>query len=1560
MADAYRGLTIKFGGDTTTLQKALKAAASAATSTQKQLKLVEQATQFNPGSLTSVTTQMNLLKNKSQDLATQLKTVKEAISQTSSKTVSFNGVTQTVGELASKTENAALAARNATERYNALNEKLATVYTGINQQSKTVENFGTKWSELAKQVDSAGNILNSNRFDMRDVWGLDDSSFNTVIAELENWGVLVEEDVTKLQELRSVWHNAFDTLDATKSVEGLEQLNVQSESLTAQIGQLSTKMAELRAPTDLASSFTDTNTRIEQIDRSIEELERDIERCDQALQLDPTSVDATCQRMADLEQATKLADEKAELLQQEIEGYSAAGLDKVVQSTDDIETSTEEARQAWVEVRSELSSAEGNLEQLKSDAQKFANLGSEAQEEYEKTAAEISETETKVEQLREAEQKAGDALDQMTDAGQLKNLQEQFEDCKLQAQEFTSAMQTTSALNWSDLKTVGMTLSATVTPALMQAGQSALDAANDIDTAYRDMRKTCDGTDEQFEQLRTAAIEFSQTHVTSADQMLEIEAIGGELGVATGSLETFAETVSNLDIATDLDTEDAATALGQLSNILDDLDQNHMSNFSDALVRLGNNGASTESDIVSIATRIGSMGSIVGMTTPEILALASSVASTGQGAEAAGTAISNTLSDIESAVANGKDKIDEYGNAAGTSLQKFADVAGVSAQDFAATWESNPTQALKSFVEGLKNVEANGGSATATLEDMGITGTRQKQAIEGLMQTIDGLDNNLTMSQDAWDGVSDEWGAAGDAAREADAKAEGLSGTLSKLSNMAQNLGSDIGEAALPYIQELANIVNVATTAFEGMSDGAKTLIVGIGGITAAAGPVLSVIATMGEKIEKLKNGTGIIGSLSSAFKSFRSNLVSSSLLQGVGEGIMTITNSAELGAIAIEGLATAATAGVAALLVIGGSAVISGIQSLVTEYQEAQEHAQLLADATKPIGEIMEEAADGTSDFTLALDDVDADSLLQTCKELNDTIGSTFKELYTNGAMLDTYIDTIKRLGNTGGEISKTDLALLKQAVKGYNDITGDSISVTDEATGALSKSTDSIQKNTDAWKLNAEAQAYSSIYTEALTDQKNAEYELEVATKQQQQAQDDYNKKLEEAEATRKEYVDTTGDGILAQQQYDNIIGDSKEKLDEANKTVSDAQAAVGTLGEKVQWAADNYQEASAKADEANQTLSSSIQELVEGMGDEVAEAFSNTGLSIQDFAAACEQAGISTDTLSSMGAEDFAALVAECDGDINAIIAKLQEYNAQQVDDKNASANSDGNMIDGSAEASVESYQETQVDNKTATADADTSGVETGTEDIDTYNATDPEDKTATADSDSTGVVETTDNINTYNDTDPEDKSATVSINYSSVNDAISAISNYNSIQPENKSATTTITTRNVTINETQSAAGGVFVKHAAGGLFQGRTMYHADGMIVNTATDVTRHIAGEAGAEAIIPLTNRRYTTPFAQTISDLVVSALQSKINELTQRQKKSMESVADKMAGAVDSGNGNADVLAALNQLNANLMAYTQTVANNTPVVEMDGKVVAKVMVKDMNKELGTLQKRGL
>ena len=95
-----------------------------------------------------------------------------------------------------------------------------------------------------------------------------------------------------------------------------------------------------------------------------------------------------------------------------------------------------------------------------------------------------------------------------------------------------------SFLNASTIKSAGMTLYSTLTPAITTLGWRAISAAKDIDTAYRDMRKTVDGTEAQFKELREAAIEFSKTHVTSAEQILQIEAIGGEVVLRAVKLVT--------------------------------------------------------------------------------------------------------------------------------------------------------------------------------------------------------------------------------------------------------------------------------------------------------------------------------------------------------------------------------------------------------------------------------------------------------------------------------------------------------------------------------------------------------------------------------------------------------------------------------------------------------------------------------------------------------------------------------------------------------------------------------------------------------------------------------------------------------------------------------------------------------------------------------------------------------------------------------------------------------------------------------------------------------------
>ena len=46
------------------------------------------------------------------------------------------------------------------------------------------------------------------------------------------------------------------------------------------------------------------------------------------------------------------------------------------------------------------------------------------------------------------------------------------------------------------------------------------------------------------------------------------------------------------------------------------------------------------------------------------------------------------------------------------------------------------------------------------------------------------------------------------------------------------------------------------------------------------------------------------------------------------------------------------------------------------------------------------------------------------------------------------------------------------------------------------------------------------------------------------------------------------------------------------------------------------------------------------------------------------------------------------------------------------------------------------------------------------------------------------------------------------------------------------------------------------------------YHANGAIANRpGAGVPLDIVGEAGAEAIVPLTNRKYSRPFARTIAE---------------------------------------------------------------------------------------------
>lgn len=1349
MTDAYKGLTIRIGGDTSKLTSALRAAKQAASETQRQLSAVNKAMRFDGGNLGSAKTQLKLLSNRAEDLGAQLSVTTRAYHELGD--MHATGTTMTVRELASQTENAGLAARQALDRYNAVDAAIEKVYSSINKAASSAENFG-------------------RGFDIRN-----EENIESTAEALRDLGIITDSEYQSLIQLRGAWQQAFDENEAAKQVAEFERLDVSTQTLTAEIGGLARQMNEVKLPTGASESFESTRAAVERIDNASKVLADDLKAADEAMRLDPTSVESAQRKMGDLAQLSDLSARKAELLGTELSSLKDRGIDRVAESMENVNVSVEQAKANYAEVNSELSKAKGELSELLSAQRKLEQAGDTSSDNYRSLSVEITRASGEVEDLADRSKTAEQALSDASDAKRFQELTAQIRDAKQAADDYAGAMRKTdeeTGVTWSNVKSLGMTLSATLTPAMTQLGQAALDSAKDIDSAYRDMRKTVNGTESDFEGLREAAIDFSTTHVTSADQILEIQAIGGEIGISTDNLKEFSEVVSNIDVATDLNAEDAAAVLGHLSNITKDTSSN-MQGFADSLVRLGNNGASTETDIANVAERIGSMGSIIGMSTPDILAWSSTIASTGQNAEAAGTAISKTFSDIESAVAGG-----------GSSLQAFADVAQMSADDFASAWENDPTSALMAWIRGLNQVEENGGSAEATLEGLKITSVRQKQAIMGLMQVIDktgdgvsSLTDNLQMSRDAWDGVSDQWGNAGDAANEANKKAEGLSGTLSQLDNIAQNAGSALGDAMLPALQQFRDLAQGAYDGFMKLSDGEKQMVVYAGGIAAALGPGLSIMSTLGINFDGLRK------------KVSAGRTVWSKLASGVGDATLAMADEStqtQILAQAMQGLTTkqklanAASglmtkglgllkAGLAGLAIAG---VVAVIGSLVDKFKKAREHEELLARATQTTAGILGDAQGAASGLGDAIGSIkpDADGVLQSMADLNDSVRDTFTEYYKSTAKLEQYVSVIDELANKSN-LTATEQWKLEQAVNGYNDVTGDAIEVVadmndtiEDGTSRLSKNTDEIDGNAEAWKRKAKAEASANLATKYLEAEAEAAYNLKVAQEKLADAKERY-------EELRQKGIDRTPD-------------EAKEMFDLWG-TINDLEQQVSDLGDTQRAASDDadYWAAQGEIDAAD--LSDAMNECAHevslslaSMSSDTRQSVKDQGWSLSDLSVAFARAGIKASDLANITEDEFRQMVQSSGGNIETLIGKIREYNATHLNDKGASVS------------------------------VDTSSLDRGLQKVQTWNSSSLRDLVGFAD-------------------------MTVRQKYTSMH--------------------------------VYRAAGGIR-PHADGGV-----RMHAGGAIATRA--VPLDIVGEAGAEAIVPLTNRRYSQPFADIISESVVDRL---------------------------------------------------------------------------------------
>ena len=1559
MAESYRGLTVRIGADTSSLQKAMRGINSAVSATQGQLMRLQRALNGlgESGNATAQARQLELVGYAAQEVATKLATLRRAYDEVGGQQFQAGSITGTMAEVSAQMGDAAARAGQLRDQLGAVHNELASTYDIIAHSADTL-GANLADDKIKGSVEAINAALKKTGQEYRE---FTEKTVNAdaVVDEFERLGLVTRETADHVHTLRERYNDLSAEMKQVKQVQQFQDTQTEIAKQEAELDKLVSKYRELQTMSTVARGLDTQADELRVLTTAADAAAERFRELDAALKLDPHNVDLSEQRTQALKEATHLAEERAAALKQQISSYSSAGIDKAASETESVAMRLATAEDNAAKLAAEFQRVQGQAQSIADEMAvidaKDDGLGANAQEaaaRYQQLETQLEQVTSEMARLKTEADAAMVELDTARACSELEQLQTEMK----QAEVAAKTMGNTTKSAFGD----GVSVIIDISQYARQAAGYIVRASEEIDGAYRDMRKTVNGTEQDFEHLRQAAMDYSQTHFTSADTILEMEAMGGQLGIATDKLEQFATTASNLDIATNIDADTIAQQMGQLANIMDDLNEDNLDSYADALVRLGNNMPALENDIAEITTRIAAQSNIIGLSTPEVLGWSAAIASTGQKSEAAGTAFSKTMSQIEAAVGGGTTAIadlaeatdqsvddvlrivseggpafEDLAAAAGTStdeiaasmengkgkLEDFARVARMSAEDFARMWRESPSDALKAFIEGLKAVQDAGGSMDNTLAELGITATRQKQGLEGLTQTTDKLNDALQMSGDAWNGVSDQWGDAGDAAREAERKSEGFSGTLKELSNNAQVLAASFGEGMVPLMEGLSGAVGGLADAFQAMPPAVSSTITSLGALATGISVFYPIVRGVKHSWGEMKDAIGgTVGKLANSSAMFRD------LSSAAGESM------SKIGALAAS--APMATAGIGAL---AATAAVVGYN-----FYDAWQKSTRFDEAINTINGSASKSITALSNAQSSLMGVgDAagmskDEILQFTEALAGNAQSTQDMLAKTGTSIATLRDAVGTIEEFAGrsDLGAEQQGKLSAAIEKVNQQLGLSIDANDvlsqsyvDQDGTAHNLIQTLHELTDARIAEMKQSAYSGAYKQAMEDRIKAQQEYgKVAQEQEQKIQEimsktpgltyeqaramttnqealgGYGKKYEEIQknidataASERAYQIALGDtevamsanasemqkllgldlegkfGLFTQQL--NLAGQSSTELaakldtlhvsteDMVNLASTDEGIAKlqelgatydGTYGSLVSW----LSQAGIGFDEIALKTNAFI-ESFRALPEESQSAFNEMSGGIESFMEKCQQAGVSIQNLTNgnISADQLIAWAQECGWNIDDVIAKVQEYNDTHMEPQTAEVETD------KAQEKVGTLADdlrTKLDGKTYSAKATLSA--SGTSEV--LNATGAmkdfgllpttTQKKAEAKTEGAGKVDgLRGEFEKYSQIEEPTKTATAeAYGEGDVWGLNSAVDTFDA-QPSYVSKTREVITRNVT----QSAAGGIR-RHADGG-------YIATGPTYMTPRD----LVGEAGAEAIVPLTNRRYSGAFARVIAE---------------------------------------------------------------------------------------------
>jgi TP901 family phage tail tape measure protein len=315
--------------------------------------------------------------------------------------------------------------------------------------------------------------------------------------------------------------------------------------------------------------------------------------------------------------------------------------------------------------------------------------------------------------------------------------------------------------------------------------KDTVSAAINFEDAFAGVRKTVDATEKEFEQLSDGLKDMSREIPIAVTELARIQELAGQLGVrGVANLTAFTESIAKISVTTNLTSESAATSFARIANIMQ-TPIKETNRMGSAVVELGNNFATTEAEILEFANRIAGAGRVVGLSEADIFAFGAAFSSVGVRAERGGTAVSKALIKIGDSVANGGDE-----------LEKFAQVSGLTTDEFIRAWEQDAGKAFALFIEGLGK---SGLVGAQILQELELGDQRLVQSFLSVGGASGILTNAIDSSSEAY--------RKNIALNEEAAKKFGTTASeIQKMKNNIEFLQIEIGVKLLPVFEKLLKV----------------------------------------------------------------------------------------------------------------------------------------------------------------------------------------------------------------------------------------------------------------------------------------------------------------------------------------------------------------------------------------------------------------------------------------------------------------------------------------------------------------------------------------------------------------------------------------------------------------------------------------------------------------------------------------------------------------------------------------------------------------------------------